>query len=309
MALIIGPDQPYLPKKTGKYARDQLMQIADWIYSQTDVALDLPEQGCSQKITLYTPKFNSNGGWELSDNIFSWQKDSEHTEEWSVWIISSRNDSWHDYGELDSEATYNFEYIVPEGHHQSIFGFVSHSSTRSNGQKDNTYGNLLDNISFKEYYYIDVNNATNNGNAQQGTTQTDNNSFMIEPEPQTDQPATQDSQGFEISTDVYDTNANGNAAGSQTQQGNAQTDVMTDAVEPQKQPEQPQQTKQPVPAVPQKEEPAANDTDELIFDFGDDTGTGNSNANSSTNNNNGNDSNNKQNGYDLEDEYYDLDGF
>ena len=64
-----------------------------------------------------------------------------------------------------------------------------------------------------------------------------------------------------------------------------------------------------VPAVPQKEEPAANDTDELIFDFGDDTGTGNSNANSSTNNNNGNDSNNKQNGYDLEDEYYDLDGF
>ena len=31
------------------------------------------------------------------------------------------------------------------------------------------------------------NNATNNGNAQQGTTQTDNNSFMIEPEPQTDQ--------------------------------------------------------------------------------------------------------------------------
>lgn len=153
------------------------------------------------------------------------------------------------------------------------------------------------------------NNATNNGNAQQGTTQTDNNSFMIEPEPQTEQPATQDSQGFEISTDVYDTNANGNAAGSQTQQGNAQTDVMTDAVEPQKQPEQPQQTKQPVPAVPQKEEPAANDTDELIFDFGDDTGTGNSNANSSSNNNNGNDSNNKQNGYDLEDEYYDLDGF
>ena len=166
MALIIGPDQPYLPKKTGKYARDQLMQIADWIYSQTDVALDLPEQGCSQKITLYTPKFNSNGGWKLSSNIFSWKKDSEHTEEWSVWIISSRNDTWHDYGELDSAASYNFEYIVPEGHHQSIFGFVSHSSTRSNGQKDNTYGNLLDNISFKEYYYIDVNNATNNGGSE-----------------------------------------------------------------------------------------------------------------------------------------------
>ena len=83
-----------------------------------------------------------------------------------MWIISSANDAWHDYGELDSEASYNFEYIVPEGHHQSIFGFVSHNSTRSNGQKNNTYGNLLDNISFKEYYYIDVNNATNNGGSE-----------------------------------------------------------------------------------------------------------------------------------------------
>lgn len=167
MALIIGPGQEdYVPTKASKQSRDQLMQIVDWLYSQTDVALDLPEQGCSQKITLYTPKFDSNGGWELSSNIFSWQKDNEHTEEWSVWIISSANDAWHDYGELDSEASYNFEYIVPEGHHQSIFGFVSHNSTRSNGQKNNTYGNLLDNISFKEYYYIDVNNATNNGGSE-----------------------------------------------------------------------------------------------------------------------------------------------
>ena len=167
MALIIGPGQEdYVPTKASKQSRDQLMQIVDWLYSQTDVALDLPEQGCSQKITLYTPKFDSNGGWELTSNIFSWQKDNEHTEEWSVWIISSANDAWHDYGELDSEASYNFEYIVPEGHHQSIFGFVSHNSTRSNGQKNNTYGNLLDNISFKEYYYIDVNNATNNGGSE-----------------------------------------------------------------------------------------------------------------------------------------------
>ncbi|MGN0687790.1 MAG: hypothetical protein ACI4KA_06780, partial [Oscillospiraceae bacterium] len=166
MALIIGPDQTYEPKKVNSTSRDQLMQIADWLYSQTDVALDIPEQGCSHKITLYTPKFNSNGGWELSSNIFSWQKDSEHTEEWSVWIISSLNDTWHDYGELDSEASYNYEYIVPEGHHQSIFGFVSINSTKADGTKNKTYGNLLDNISFKEYYFIDVNNATNSGDSK-----------------------------------------------------------------------------------------------------------------------------------------------
>lgn len=163
MALIIGPNQEYAPTKVTSKSRDQLMQIVDWLYSQTDVALDIPEQGCSQKITLYSPKFNATGGWEQSSNSFSWRKDSEHTEEWSVWIISSSNDTWHDYGELDSEASYNYEYIVPEGHDQSIFGFVSHNSTKADGTKNSTFGNLLDNISFKEYYYVNVNNATNSG--------------------------------------------------------------------------------------------------------------------------------------------------
>ncbi len=163
MALIVGPNQEYAPAKVTSKSRDQLMQIADWLHEQTDMAWDIPEQGCSNKITLYTPKFNSAGGWELSSDIFSWQKDAVHTEEWSVWIISSLNDAWHDYGELDAAAGYNYEYIVPEGQHQSIFGFVSISSTKADGKKDATYGNLLDNIYFKEYYYVSVNNSANNG--------------------------------------------------------------------------------------------------------------------------------------------------
>ena len=163
MALIVGPNQEYAPAKVTSKSRDQLMQIADWLHEQTDMAWDIPEQGCSNKITLYTPKFNSTGGWELSSDIFSWQKDAVHTEEWSVWIISSLNDAWHDYGELDAAAGYNYEYIVPEGQHQSIFGFVSISSTKADGKKDATYGNLLDNIYFKEYYYVSVNNSANNG--------------------------------------------------------------------------------------------------------------------------------------------------
>lgn len=167
MALIIGPGQDYVPKKANNnsQARDQLMQIVDWLYTQTDVALDIPEQGCSEKIKLYAPKFNGNGGYALSENVFSWQKDAEHTEEWSVWIISSVNDTWHDYGELDAGATYDYEYIVPEGHDQSIFGFVSVGSTKADGSKDVTYGNLLDNISFKEYYYLDIDNDINSGGA------------------------------------------------------------------------------------------------------------------------------------------------
>lgn len=152
-------------------------------------------------------------------------------------------------------------------------------------------------------------NAAGNNNTQQNATKNDGNSFVIEPEQQTEQPATQDSQGFEINTDVYDTNANGNNRESPTPQGNNDTGITINTAEPQRQPEQTQPTRQPVQTEPKKEEPAANNDDGLIFEFGDDFNTGNGNANGSNNNNNGNVDNNKQNGYDLEDEYYDLDGF
>ncbi len=152
-------------------------------------------------------------------------------------------------------------------------------------------------------------NAAGNNNSQQNATQNDGNSFVIEPEQQTEQPATQDSQGFEINTDVYDTNANGNNRENPTPQDNNDTGITINTAEPQRQPEQTQPTRQPVQTEPKKEEPANNNDDGLIFEFGDDFNTGNGNANGSNNNNNGNVDNNKQNGYDLEDEYYDLDGF
>lgn len=184
MALIIGPAQfdeqnnSILPKKTNATARDQLMQIVDWLYSQTEMAIDIPKQGCSEKIKIYTPKFNNNGGWVLSDNIFSWQKDAEHTEEWSVWIISSTNDKWHDYGEIDDDATYNYNYIVPNEQSRSIFGFVSHNSTLADGKKNTTYGNLLDNIAFKEYYYAKVEVAMNDTHGQAQIIVNENNEFI-----------------------------------------------------------------------------------------------------------------------------------
>lgn len=157
--------------------------------------------------------------------------------------------------------------------------------------------------------YTQQGNAAGNNNSQQNATQNDGNSFVIEPEQQTEQPATQDSQGFEINTDVYDTNANGNNRENPTPQDNNDTGITINTAEPQRQPEQTQPTRQPVQTEPKKEEPANNNDDGLIFEFGDDFNTGNGNANGSNNNNNGNVDNNKQNGYDLEDEYYDLDGF
>lgn len=159
MALVIGPNQTNPPKKTSPTARDQLMQIVDWLlYSQKDVVLDIPDKGCSAEIKLYTPKFNDIGGFVEGGSTFTWYADETHTEEWSVWIISSDNSGWHDYGEIDTRATYNYDYIVPQGQKKSIFGFVSvKPAPRANdGKLDKTYGNFLDNISFKEYYYIDA---------------------------------------------------------------------------------------------------------------------------------------------------------
>lgn len=150
MALVIGPNQTYAPKKTSETARDQLMQIVDWLYKQKDVVLDIPERGCSAEIKLYTPKFNDNGGFE-GGSTFTWYADETHTEEWSVWIISSDNSGWHDYGEIETGATYNYDYIVPQGQEKSIFGFVS---VKAAGTAKKSYGNFLDNIAFKEYYYV-----------------------------------------------------------------------------------------------------------------------------------------------------------
>ena len=169
------------PKKTSSTARDQLMQIVDWLYSQTEMAIDIPKQGCSEKIKLYSLKFNNNGGWALSENIeniFSWQKDTNHTEEWSVWIISSTNDKWHDYGEIDKTAEYNYNYIVPKEQEKSIFGFVSHDSTLADGKKNATYGNLLDNIAFKEYYYAKVEVAMNDNHGKAQIIVNENNDFI-----------------------------------------------------------------------------------------------------------------------------------
>ena len=64
--------------------------------------------------------------------------------------------AWHDYGDIETGATYNYNYIVPQGQKKTVFGFVSVNAVNSSGTTNKTYGNLLDNISFKEFYYINA---------------------------------------------------------------------------------------------------------------------------------------------------------
>ncbi len=157
MALVIGPKQQYDPKKTSKTSRDQLMQMVDWIKNQSDIVIEgLTDEGCSEKLILFSAPFNDSGGFD-SDDPFSWSSDDVHTEKWTIWVISSDNKLWCDYGYIDPnlDATYDYSYIVPEGATESLFGFVSFQpATKSDGSIDYTYGNLLDCISFDEYYHV-----------------------------------------------------------------------------------------------------------------------------------------------------------
>ena len=157
MALVIGPKQEYDPKKVSKNSRDQLMQIVDWVKGQSDVVIEgVGEEGCSERITLFTAPFNDKGGF-TSDDPISWSKDDVHTEKWCLWIISSGNGFWSDYGYLDTDpdATYDYTYVVPQDSEESLFGFVSYQpAPKADGTIDYSYGNLVDVIAFDEYYHI-----------------------------------------------------------------------------------------------------------------------------------------------------------
>lgn len=59
-------------------------------------------------------------------------------------------------GSKTAESSDYYKYIVPEGSNQSIFAFVSYQATDAMGQstpdKHNTFGNLLDGITFDLYH-------------------------------------------------------------------------------------------------------------------------------------------------------------
>lgn len=163
MALIIGPNQSIPPSKTGNKGRDQLMQMVDWVKVQDDYPIDIIENGVTNVVQVWTSPFSTNGTF-TSSNPFSWLQDETHSECWNIWIISSDNQKWYDYGTSDPNRTYSCNYIVPAHAETSIFGFVSFESTPPQNSTSSplTYGNLLDNITFFEYYNVTINNSANN---------------------------------------------------------------------------------------------------------------------------------------------------
>ncbi len=184
MALIIGPHQDNAPAKPDKTGQDQFMRLTDWVKRNAKtLGVTVPTDGCSQRITVYSKKFDENGGFlnnTGSESPFSTAPSNLYTETWSVWIIATGNQSWGSYG--THNRNYNplkgigggigCSYTVPAGQNETTFAFCSYSG-RSGGL---TVGNLLDNITFSLYHNVTfTTTAGGQGTVSaeiQGTTQT-----------------------------------------------------------------------------------------------------------------------------------------
>lgn len=184
MALIIGPHQDNAPAKPDKTGQDQFMRLTDWVKRNAKtLGVTVPTDGCSQRITVYSKKFDENGGFlnnPGNESPFSTAPSNLYTETWSVWIIATGNRSWGNYGTHNSN--YNplqgigggigCSYTVPVGQNETTFAFCSYAGATS----DKTLGNLLDNITFSLYHNVTfTTTAGGEGTVSaeiQGTTQT-----------------------------------------------------------------------------------------------------------------------------------------
>lgn len=156
MAVIIGPKQNVDPAKPSEDGRDQFMRMTDWVRQhESNLKVDIPRTGCTQKITVYSKKFAKNGGFENDiGDAFSASPSDVYTEKWNVWIIGTNNNAWGNYGTNSSDyaagnLAYSCRYAVPDGQTETVFAFCSYSAAGGS-----TQGNLIDNIHFNLYQTI-----------------------------------------------------------------------------------------------------------------------------------------------------------
>lgn len=156
MSLIIGPQQDVKPAKPNKAGKDQFMRMTDWVrLHESNLKVDIPRTGCTQKITVYSKKFDANGGFQNDiGDAFNASPTDMYTEKWNVWIIGTNNNAWGNYGTKSSayaagNLAYSCRYAVPDGQAKTVFAFCSYSATGGS-----TCGNLIDNIHFRLYQTI-----------------------------------------------------------------------------------------------------------------------------------------------------------
>lgn len=132
MALIIGNHQENEPQKANVSSDDQFNAMIKWLLNNNTIDLKVPTKKTKYKI--YSPTFDSSGSFAGDTNdLFSYESDSVHTEEWDIWIISSNNSKWFEYSDSYTPAS-----------NEIVFALCSVLSVKS----DLSYGNLIDKVSF-----------------------------------------------------------------------------------------------------------------------------------------------------------------
>lgn len=175
MALVIGPNQDINPSKPDKNGRDQFMQMVDWLIEKGETSVKTTG-GLAEQLTVYSKKFDANGTFKnnADGSPFSMTPSTIYTEEWHIWIMSSKKEpvglvnNWNSYG-ANSEGSGGssggsggtgldlskyYYYTVPEGQSKTLFGFVSvgYVDSPAEPNKEKTYGNFLDNVNFELYH-------------------------------------------------------------------------------------------------------------------------------------------------------------
>ena len=134
MALVIGTKQENEPKKVNKTSDDQFNVMVEWLLENNPMDLKFPTK--KMKYTIYSPKFDANGGFiDNPTELFSYTYNDVHTEKWEIWLISSSNSKWFEYKDI----------YVPTSN-DIIFALCSVVSSKTS---DLSYGNLIDYIKFE----------------------------------------------------------------------------------------------------------------------------------------------------------------
>ena len=132
MALIIGNQQENEPKKASISSDDQFNAMIKWLLDNNTLDVKVPTK--KTKYIIYSPPFDSSGSFEGdTNNLFSYEYDSVHTQEWDIWIIASNNSKWFEYSDSYTPTS-----------NKIVFALCSVLSART----DLSYGNLIDKVSF-----------------------------------------------------------------------------------------------------------------------------------------------------------------
>lgn len=165
MALIIGNQQENEPKKVNASSDDQFITMSKWLFEDQNIYYKVPTK--IMKYKIYTPTFDSSGGFsgDTSD-VFSYEYDSDHTEEWNVWIISSNSLKWFNYSDTyipnSNNITFALCSVLTNKQTTTKGNLIDKVSLSINGNEKIVNGSFEDtDVSEAGYIYFNAENSKN----------------------------------------------------------------------------------------------------------------------------------------------------